>query len=400
MDPLTHTLVGAALAETRLGRDRAGERVPLAAAALVVGANLPDVDVLAYLEGADCALLYRRGWTHGVLAVAVLPLVLTLILLAWDRLVGRHRDRDPAPAGRLLTLSYLAVATHPALDWLNTYGVRWLMPFDGRWFYGDAVFIVDPWIWLVLGVGVFLARAPHTRRGLAGWGMLAVLTTAALLAGWAWPPSVAKLPALVLWAAGLTLGIVGQRSPRFTSGMRSTRWASLAIALTTLYIVAMVASSDAARERVRTELATEGTELVPARRGRDAHALMVGPVPVNPFRREVVAATPGAYLVGSFDWLAAAGEPRLTLGAPLERPVPHPAVGAALAEPGVEGMLEWMRFPFYRVEQEPEGFTVYILDARYTRRPTRGFGGTVVPLGEEAAGGVLSIFREDGTGGS
>ena len=31
----------------------------------------------------------------------------------------------------------------PLLDWLNTYGVRFLMPFDGTWFYGDALFIID-----------------------------------------------------------------------------------------------------------------------------------------------------------------------------------------------------------------------------------------------------------------
>ena len=57
-----------------------------------------------------------------------------------------------------LLLSYLGVLTHVALDWLNTYGVRLLMPFDRRWFYGDTLFIIDPWLWLALGGGVWLAR--------------------------------------------------------------------------------------------------------------------------------------------------------------------------------------------------------------------------------------------------
>ncbi len=30
------------------------------------------------------------------------------------------------------------------MDWLNSYGVRLLMPFSNRWFYGDALYIVDP----------------------------------------------------------------------------------------------------------------------------------------------------------------------------------------------------------------------------------------------------------------
>src|SRR5262249_48001623 len=33
-----------------------------------------------------------------------------------------------------------------------------LMPFSQRWFYGDVLFIVDPWLWIVLGGGVWLAR--------------------------------------------------------------------------------------------------------------------------------------------------------------------------------------------------------------------------------------------------
>jgi inner membrane protein len=38
--------------------------------------------------------------------------------------------------------------------------MRWLMPFSGRWFYGDTLFIVDPWLWLALGFGVMLSRPP------------------------------------------------------------------------------------------------------------------------------------------------------------------------------------------------------------------------------------------------
>jgi inner membrane protein len=72
MDPLTHTLVGASLAETRVGR------VGLGTATCVIGANLPDIDAATYFLGGDLALGFRRGWTHGVLAMAVLPLVLTV----------------------------------------------------------------------------------------------------------------------------------------------------------------------------------------------------------------------------------------------------------------------------------------------------------------------------------
>ncbi|HEX6177712.1 MAG TPA: metal-dependent hydrolase, partial [Thermoanaerobaculia bacterium] len=119
MDPLTHTLVGANLASTRLGRTTS-----LATAALVAGANLPDVDSILYFTGhSDLALGFRRGWTHGILALVVLPLVQTALLIAY----ARWRKIAISPRW-LLVLSFVAILTHPFLDWLNNYGMRWLMP--------------------------------------------------------------------------------------------------------------------------------------------------------------------------------------------------------------------------------------------------------------------------------
>ncbi|HEX2059398.1 MAG TPA: metal-dependent hydrolase, partial [Thermoanaerobaculia bacterium] len=162
MDPLTHTLFGANLAATRLG-----EKSRLAVAALVVGANLPDVDSILYFTGHDdLALGFRRGWTHGVLALVVLPFVQTALLMLYDRF--RPDPHRRVHAGWLLALSALAILTHPTLDWLNNYGMRWLMPFDGTWFYGDSVYIMDPWLWLILGVGWLANRRP-TPWLIGGW---------------------------------------------------------------------------------------------------------------------------------------------------------------------------------------------------------------------------------------
>jgi inner membrane protein len=98
------------------------------------------------------------------------PFALTGAMMLADRIVHRLR-RAMLPSelvpGRLLFLSSIAILTHPILDTLNTYGMRWLMPFSGRWFYGDTLFIVDPWLWLVLGAGVMLSRSRHGRARAA-----------------------------------------------------------------------------------------------------------------------------------------------------------------------------------------------------------------------------------------
>lgn len=163
MDNICHTLVG--LAASRAGLK---SRTALATATLAIAANLPDIDVLAFATSVP-AVAIRRGVTHGVVAQALLPLGFGLLMYG----LGRRRHRD-VRLGWLLALSYFGVLSHVFLDFLNTYGVRLLTPFSNRWFYGDAVFIIDPWLWLVLGLGTFAAR--KGRR----WPARAALTLATI----------------------------------------------------------------------------------------------------------------------------------------------------------------------------------------------------------------------------
>lgn len=156
MDNVCHTLVGAAFGEAGLKR-----RTRFGGATLMIAANLPDLDVLVFVTDVP-SVAFRRGWTHGTIAQLFLPVVLTAVMWALSRAWPTRADRPPTRACWLLLLSYVGVLSHVALDLLNTYGIRLLMPFEGRWFYGDAVFIIDPWLWLALGAGVWLAR----RRGV------------------------------------------------------------------------------------------------------------------------------------------------------------------------------------------------------------------------------------------
>jgi inner membrane protein len=360
MDPVTHTLAGAALAETPLAK-----RIRLAYPAMLIGANLPDVDAVTLLVDTDLALGFRRGWTHGILAMAVLPLLLTVALLALDARTRRRRERRglPLPPSvhptRLLPLCYLAVLSHPFLDWLNTYGIRLLMPFSERWYYGDAVFIIDPWLWLTLGGAVLLARSGS---GL-GWLALAVLTTAVML-GTGLPP----LPTKILWL--VSLGAIVSGRVFFGSRLRAPRTATVGVALAALYIAAMLASTAFARDWVRDEL--------DRRRITGVERLMVGPMPANPFRRDVLAEIPGGYRHGS---LALFPGPRLSMRPqPLTKPQ-RPVAEAILGATSIRGAVSWMRFPFAEILETPDGYTIYLLDARYVRRRTDGFGSAVLHVG-------------------
>lgn len=163
MDNLTHSLIGAALGQMGLKRKTA-----LAMPTLIIAANIPDIDAGCTIYGIE-SLAMRRGLTHGPIAMLILPVLLTAAMLWWDQY---KRKSDPGRAavrpGWLLALAYIGTLSHPAFDWLNTYGVRVLEPFSSQWFYGDTLFIIDVWLWIMLGLGVWMSLR-RERNGRADW---------------------------------------------------------------------------------------------------------------------------------------------------------------------------------------------------------------------------------------
>src|SRR5690606_20069063 len=160
----------------------------------------------------------------------------------WHRWRGQQAtDAPPLNMGMILLLSFIAVWSHPLLDWLNTYGVRLLMPFDGRWFYGDTLFIVDPWLWLLAAAGVVLARS-NRFMSIAGWLLLATFSTIVILIT---PLATPLIKAL--WLAGITaLIIVRWRKPSlaFRQGFAQVSFACVVLYLCTAYGLARVAEAN------------------------------------------------------------------------------------------------------------------------------------------------------------
>ncbi|RZK03904.1 MAG: metal-dependent hydrolase [Novosphingobium sp.] len=156
MDNVTHSLVGALLGQMGLKR-----KTGLAMPTLIIAANIPDIDAGCTVLGT-VSLAMRRGITHGPIAMLLLPLALTAVMVWYDRRQTRRgtrpADRLPLRPGWLLALAYIGCLSHPLFDWMNSYGVRLLEPFSHRWFYGDALFIVDPWLLAMLIVGVWFSR--------------------------------------------------------------------------------------------------------------------------------------------------------------------------------------------------------------------------------------------------
>ena len=361
-----------------IGKAGAERSTPLATATLVLAANAPDIDIFTYRQGAYFALSFRRGVTHGWPALIVLPFVVAGLVLAWDRWVRRRRspDADPARAGPVILLSFVGLLTHPTLDWMNTYGMRWHVPFDGAWTYGDALFILDPWIWLVLGGAVFLSSSPRW-PGQITWG---VLTAAAALVVLAFPVPVA---AKAIWGFGLAV-VLGLRVLRHRAILETGgSLARGALAAAVAYIALMVGSDLLSRGHVRDAAAAADLEVVD---------LMVAPQPANPFAAEVEVLTRDGFVPGVHHWLRS---PRVELfpedmvplvsGPPQVSRARLEAIAAVARRDGeVADYLVWSRYPYVRLEPEGTSWWVLFSDARYDGQAgAGGLSGLRVRVTEE-----------------
>ncbi len=318
MDNLCHTLAGAALGKAGLA-----SRTRYGMATLMVSANLPDIDVAVFVTDT-LPMSFRRGWTHGILAQLTLPIALAGVV--W--LIGRRRpadgkgpatgsrqtadgdaraDRRDVSFGQLVLLSFIGLYSHIFLDFLNSYGLRLLMPFSNRWFYGDALYIVDPWLYLLFGAGVWLASRAAKR---------------------------------------------GAPRPR--------RAAQVALALAAVYTLGMLGSNLWARSVVRDGL---------TRAGQPETRFMVTPVFVNPFRREVLIDTGTRYEKGQL-WFEPAPHFR-PAGYGVDKGFEQPEARAALDTPRARAYLTWSRFPFMVVDRTIAPPRLLLNDYRYSDQSAR-----------------------------
>ncbi len=138
----THTLVGLAVARTA-----PGGWLRYAATTAVLASNLPDIDIITEIVGAPTYIEYHRGMTHSLLGVPILALGLALVMCVFSENFWRT-----------YAIAFASMATHPLLDYANTYGLRPFLPFDGMWYYGDTLFVIDPYLDGILLIGILAAQ--------------------------------------------------------------------------------------------------------------------------------------------------------------------------------------------------------------------------------------------------
>lgn len=318
LDNFTHSLVGWSLGQTGLKR-----KTRKGLAALILGANAPDIDVFfGWVPWAPLSI--HRGITHSItVGVWVMPVLTAAFLWLLDRWQVRRGATFESGLemhfGWLLALAFLGCLTHPLLDWQTNYAVQLLSPFSNLWFHNDSLFIIDVWIWCALSLAVWLSR----RREKEG------------RSGSRWPPAVA-LAAVLTYICGN--GVVSQFAHRAPE----------------------------------VDIPYANPDIT-----------VVGPPPVVFWRRNVIWREDGAISRGTYDPLVSLlhlqshGDPRPDgMDDPLARKV-------LMETPSLASFRRWSLLPMAWVRREKCKITVQYQDARFGERPGMGRLGTyaVVPTG-------------------
>lgn len=191
MDNLTHSLIGIVAAEafTKKKVDPP-PRLPVYVAS-ILASNLPDLDFLwgGNLPPPLGTLLYHRGYTH--IFLFCIPLALVAFTLVYFFLKNQIRHHKML----IFLVGLLGLVLHVAADSLNAYGVHPYYPFNNNWYYGDAVFIIEPLLWSIMGVYFFsLIKNIKLKSGLLLF--LAIIPTIAFFMGYLKVYSIALIFAL------------------------------------------------------------------------------------------------------------------------------------------------------------------------------------------------------------
>jgi inner membrane protein len=155
MDSLTQLVLGATVGVAVMGRRTAVWKAALWGG---VAGTLPDLDALVDHGDAILNMVLHRAESHSLL-------YLTLLAPIMGALIARLHG-EWAQWRRWGWAMWMALFTHPLLDWMTVYGTQLLQPFTDQPYGVGSLFIIDPGVTVPLLVGLIAALTLRRHRGL------------------------------------------------------------------------------------------------------------------------------------------------------------------------------------------------------------------------------------------
>jgi inner membrane protein len=361
MDNLTHSLVGLVAAKAGLEKVSPGATV-----LCLLAANVPDADIVALSGGRWNYLQHHRGITHSILGTIVLSLTLPLIFYLGDRLFARIRERQPSIKLKgLIIASLLVTATHPLMDWTNNYGVRPFLPWSSQWFYGDFIFVIDPFLWMILGGACFLLTS-KSKLQVGIWFALGVVFTYLVIGV---PGQLGLDNPMVLRGVWIIVLIGLLVSFKLDAAQR---WGPR-IGLAALILVAAYWSGMASLHWVALNEAKIQAQTIVSQHGESVTDIAAMASLANPVRWSCVVETESAAYKFELSLLGSHQAPSQLVRHERADTVDSPVVEQALQDERARILLNFARFPVVRVVGADcvTQTLVQLADLRYTQPGSR-----------------------------
>ena len=175
MDSVTQAVLGAVVADACLGY-KIGRKAAWWGLAL---GTLPDLDVLAQsFMTATQFLSWHRGWSHGLLAIILGPLIITLLL-------RKIHGSEKISWRRGYLACFFIWLTHVLIDCCTVYGTGLWEPFSNQWVEFGLLFIIDPLYTLPLLIATIAALLFSAHRPWRRWCTWLGLFLSTAYIGWA-----------------------------------------------------------------------------------------------------------------------------------------------------------------------------------------------------------------------
>lgn len=333
MDNFTHGLIGYALARAATrGRSLAEQRAGIWAS--IAASNAPDLDLVTNFISSNAKLNYlahHRGHTHTLIFAVPIGIACAEIF------VRVFRAAEPGARQRLYALAALAALFHIGFDWLNNYGVHPFFPLDNRWFYGDAIFIIEPLFFAALLPLLIFEGQTRFGRGTGVVIALAIL-------GFVWGLALVPLACAVVSTLAIGLGLAAHR---IGARLNPAGVAWQALGATLGAVLLFMAGRGFADQAFRSYLSVQA-------HGERIEQLALTPLPAHPLCWTAIAVTtdPDATYRGRFGYASlwpslidpetCNVSPRGPTTAPLER-TPLPLRDGVAFHLAFEGKLDALR---------------------------------------------------------
>jgi membrane-bound metal-dependent hydrolase YbcI (DUF457 family) len=347
VDNITHGLAGALLAQAGF-RQRYGRA---ATVALIVGAELPDLDFVFDFAGPIVGFQNHRGITHAFVGGCGLA----LLGAAFAYAVLRYRFY-----WRVVGLLYLGVLLHIWMDYLTSYGTQIFLPFDAGRYTADAVFIIDYFYTGIIVVALVLIRLVRQQRH-ARYRMASLIWFLIGMGLWVGTPWFVQQRLLFMALRGLGMhlmlfaGLValGTHIGRRWHAEHAVVVGRCGIGALAAYMALCIANHAVVMQRFASALTTQHAAV------QQVSAI---PLPGGPFAWRGIAETPTAYLVSHITLLPPAIVAPQTIAK-----APHQAMVQATSDYRlVQIFRDFARFPVIEYEQQGEQQVVRYSDLRFT----------------------------------